>query len=176
MGGYKGQIMNSPQKPHAGSIHSRFDRITQTQLLKELLFVCIWIGFGTLTLWGGDIFGFLSFSHNTPTNTTLQVEFPHVYDIWKRGEGVFVDTRPATYFKRGHIPGAVNVPINRVTQHLNVLPTNKETPLITYCGSIACPNSYQLMHVLLGEGYLNVRYFPRGLKGWQTLGYPLETE
>ena len=146
------------------------------QIIKESLIVCIWIGFGALTLWGMDGFGLLSSTSHTPNNSSLQVDFPVVHQIWKRGDAVFVDARSASNFRQGHIPGAVNVPINRVKQQLNVLPTDKETLLITYCGNVECPNAYQLMNVLLGYGYQNVKFFPRGVRGWQALGHSLETE
>lgn len=149
---------------------------TLRQIIKELFIVCIWISFGALTIWGADGFGFLSTTLPIPSNSLLQVDFPKVYNIWKQKKAVFVDARSAAHFRRGHIPGAVNIPINRIVMHISDLPIDKETPLITYCGSITCPNAYQLMHVLLGHGYQNVRFFPRGLRGWLSLGYPLATE
>lgn len=149
---------------------------TIRSIIKELLTVCIWICFGAITIWGADGFGFLSTTKQFQSHPSLQVDFPTVYKIWKQEQAIFVDTRSAAHFRQGHIPGAINVPINRIVLHLNDLPTDKETPLITYCGSITCPNAYQLMNALLGHGYRNVRFFPRGLRGWLALGYPLETE
>ncbi|MDE0316168.1 MAG: rhodanese-like domain-containing protein [Candidatus Poribacteria bacterium] len=146
------------------------------QIFKESLIVCVWIGFGALTFCGVDGFGLFSSTSQVPSIASRQVDFPEVHQIWKQKEAVFVDTRSAANFKRGHIPSAVNVPVNRVKQNLSLLPTDKEVFLITYCGGIECPNAYQLMNVLLGHGYRNVKFFPRGLRGWQALGYPLETK
>ena len=168
--------MHNYLKQSQGDIQNAPERSTLQQIIKESLIVCIWIGFGALTLFGVDKFGLLSSIYHVPSNSSLQVDFPAVYQIWKRGDVVFVDARSAANFRRGHIPGAVNVPINRVKQELDALPTDKGTFLITYCGSIECPNAYQLMNVLLGYGYQNVKFFPRGLRGWQALGYPLDTE
>lgn len=168
--------MNSFFKQLGHNKSNKAEHNTFQHILKETLVVCVWIGFGALTLWSVDGFGLLSATSDAPSDTTLQVDFPAVYQIWKQGEAAFVDTRSAVNFRRGHIPGAVNVPINRVKQTLNVLPTDKEVLLITYCGSIECPNAYQLMNVLVGHGYRKVKFFPRGLRGWQALGYPLETE
>ena len=145
-------------------------------IIKESLIVCIWVCFGALTIWGADGFGLLSSTSPVPSNSLLHVDFPEIHKIWKQRQAVFVDARSAAHFRRGHIPGAINVPINRIVMYLKDLPTDKETPLITYCGSITCPNAYQLMNVLLGHGYQNVRFFPRGLRGWLALGYPLEIE
>lgn len=152
------------------------ERKTFQQIFRESLIVCVWIGFGALTLWGADKFGLLTSNSHIQSSSTLQVDFPAVYQIWKKGQAVFVDTRSVASFRRGHIPGAINMPINRVEQELSVLPTDKETLVITYCGSIECPNAYQLVNILWGRGYENVKFFPRGLRGWQALGYPLETE
>ena len=152
------------------------ERIPLRRTYKEVLIVLIYIGFGALTLWGTDQFGYLSATVPPRSGTAMVVDFPAVHEIWKRGEAVFVDARAAASFRRGHIPGAINVPINRVKQTLAALPADKETLLITYCGSIECPNAYQLLNLLLGHGYRNVRFLPRGLKGWQALGYPVETE
>ncbi len=163
-------------KKSQSDIQNRSERGLSQQIIKESLIVCVWISFGALTLWGAEVAGLFSSTFQIQGSSTLQVDFPAVYQIWKRGEAVFVDSRSAANFRRGHIPDAVNVPINRVQQELDVLPTDKEVLLITYCGSIECPNAYQLMNVLLGYGYQNVKFFPRGLRGWQALGHLLETE
>ena len=149
---------------------------TPRKTFHEFVVVCVWIWVGALTLWGADGLGLLSDTSHYPSNSTYQIDFPLVHEIWKKGNAVFVDARSASSFNRGHIPGAVNVPINRVISTLAVLPADKSVLLITYCGSIECPNAYQLMNVLLAKGYQNVKFFPRGLRGWQALGYPLETE
>lgn len=168
--------MNSISKQSQDGKQNNSALKTIRAIIKESLIVCIWICFSTLTIWGADGFGFLSTASFVPSNSLLQVDFPKVYNIWKQKKAVFVDVRSVAHFRRGHIPGAVNIPINRIVMHLSDLPIDKDTPLITYCGSITCPNAYQLMHVLLGHGYQNVRFFPRGLRGWLSLGYPLETE
>ena len=132
---------------------------------KESFFIILWITVGALTLWGADAAGLLSSRSLRSSATALQIDFPEVYQLWKKGGAIFVDARSAVDFKRGHIPGAVNVPVNRVKQLLTVLPSSREKRLITYCGSVECPNAYQLMEILLGLRYRNVQFFSRGLCG-----------
>ena len=148
------------------------------RIFKESLIITFWIGVGALALWGAELAGLLrTDSPSHPQNTfSIEIELPEVYQVWQRGEAVFVDARALYHFNEGHIPGAVNIPVNRVKETLSVLPTDKETYLITYCGSIHCPNAYQLMHLLWEEGYRNVQFFSSGLQGWETAGYPLEGE
>ncbi len=134
---------------------------TLQQIIKESLIVCIWISFFTLILWGTDRFGLLSSSYIV-SSTSLQVDFPTVYQIWKTGDAIFVDARSAANFRRGHIPGSINVPVNRVKHGLSILPENKDTLLITYCGNVECPNAYQLLNALLAHDYRNVKMFPQG--------------
>ena len=145
------------------------------KIFRESLIITFWIGIGALVLWCTDLAGILpdnSVSHRgTPF---IELELPEVHQVWQRGEAVFVDARAAKYFKLGHIPGAVNIPVNRVTEMLSVLPTNKDAYLITYCGSISCPIAYILREFLLEEGYRNVQVFPSGILGWESAGYPLE--
>ncbi|MFQ6041240.1 MAG: rhodanese-like domain-containing protein [Candidatus Poribacteria bacterium] len=144
------------------------------RILKEVLIIGFWIIVGAMALWGFDRAGLLSSERNGGSMATLQVDFPEVYQLWKKGEAIFVDARPASAFQREHIPGAVNVPVNRVEQGLKALPEDRNARLITYCGSVECPNAYQLMQALLRYGYRNVQFFPRGIRGWQALGYPLK--
>lgn len=108
---------------------------------KEVFIVSFWLVLGAVGLWGFDRAGFLSAESNSGA-ATQQVDFPEVYQLWKNGEAVFVDARPAFAFQQGHIPGAVNVPVNSVERGLSVLPVNRNARLITYCGSIECPNAY----------------------------------
>ncbi|HIE29760.1 TPA: rhodanese-like domain-containing protein [Candidatus Poribacteria bacterium] len=98
--------------------------------LKEVLIVGFWIIVGAMALWGFDRAGLLSSERKGGSMAALQVDFPEVYQIWKRGEAIFVDARPVSAFQREHIPGAVN----RVEQGLSVLPEDRNARLITYCG------------------------------------------
>lgn len=141
---------------------------------REVFMLTLWTVVGAVMLWGLDHTGLLASKDKGGSPAALQVDFPEVYQLWKKGEAIFVDTRPPAAFQSGHIPGAVNVPLRSVEQGLSALPTDHNARLITYCGSIECPNAYQLMQVLLGLGYRNVQTFPRGVQGWLALGYSLE--
>ncbi len=46
---------------------------------------------------------------------------------------VLVDARPAREYLEAHIPGAINVPADRVQAEARRLPRNRRTPLIFYC-------------------------------------------
>ena len=110
-----------PKQSQVGKQNSS-EIITIRAVFKESLIVCLWICFGALSIWGADGFGVISTAPPIPSNSLLQVDFPKVYNIWKQKKAVFVDARSAAHFRRGHIPGAVNIPINRIVMHLNDCP------------------------------------------------------
>ena len=48
------------------------------------------------------------------------------------GRVLIVDVRDATWYAQGHLPGAVNVPFEELTQHLAMLKAAKK-PIVAYC-------------------------------------------
>jgi len=46
---------------------------------------------------------------------------------------VLIDVRTATEFARGHAPGALNIPVERVGRHAHKLPEG--TPIVAICHS-----------------------------------------
>lgn len=141
---------------------------------RETFILNFWIVVGAMMLWGFDHAGLLASKNNGSGTAALQVDFPEVYQLWKKSEAIFIDARSASDFQRGHIPKAVNVPLRSVEQNLSSLPADRDVRLITYCSSIECPNAYQLMQALLGLGYRDIQVFARGVEGWLALGYHLE--
>jgi rhodanese-related sulfurtransferase len=53
-----------------------------------------------------------------------------------RGEAVIVDVRPAGEYAAGHIPGALNVPLDEIAGRLGELRRLAKLPIL-YCG---CPD------------------------------------
>lgn len=47
---------------------------------------------------------------------------------------LLVDVRTADEYAEGHLEGAINIPLNELTDHLDLLPALDE-PMIVYCGS-----------------------------------------
>ncbi len=46
---------------------------------------------------------------------------------------VLVDARPFDEYRQAHIPGALNIPPERMKAQASRLPKNKTTPVIFYC-------------------------------------------
>src|SRR5881396_1691308 len=78
-----------------------------------------------------------------------------------------------SYFASGHLPGALNLPLEGFAENaLRALP-NKAGELVVYCASATCQNSDIAARKLLSLGYQNVRVFRGGKAAWRDAGHPL---
>jgi rhodanese-related sulfurtransferase len=94
------------------------------------------------------------------------------------GQGTIVlfEALPPSYFETGHLPGARNLPLDRIEAVAAVLIPDKATEVVTYCAGPACPNSKIAARQLEALGYSNVRAYEGGKEDWTEAGLPLEGE
>ncbi len=84
---------------------------------------------------------------------------------------VLIDSRPKKRkYDKGHIPGAISIPDTEFAQKITMLPEDKSTPLIFYCGGLECKLSRKSANKALAAGYTDVRYFPAGFPSWKKAG------
>jgi len=96
--------------------------------------------------------------------------------IYDQGEALFVDARSYALYERGHIKGAVGLPVH---QFLDVIDAFRDqypltTWIITYCSGRECDESHELAQYLLEEGYERVSVFIDGYSGWEEMAFPVE--
>lgn len=99
----------------------------------------------------------------------------HAYAHWKQGEKspipfVFVDVRTPQEYAAGHIPGAINVPVQELAQRLQEIPHNKR--VYVYCE--AGVRASKAARMLVQAGYDNIENVPESMQGWRAAGYPVE--
>jgi rhodanese-related sulfurtransferase len=85
---------------------------------------------------------------------------------------LIIDTRSEIEFKRGHIKGAINIPVRKLLLHTAQLPPDKEREVVVTCehGQRAA-----IAKALLSlYGYNNTEFLEGFLKGWKEAGLPLE--
>lgn len=93
-----------------------------------------------------------------------------------RGEDlVVVEALPAKYYEDAHLPGALNLPHDRVEELAPALLPNKSREIIVYCSNRACQNSPQAARRLGALGYENVRDYEAGKQDWIEAGLPTES-
>ncbi len=71
--------------------------------------------------------------------TAAMAQFPTIdaeqLKSWMHGKqkAVLIDARPAEEYQQAHIPGAINIPADRMKTEASRLPKDKATPIVFYC-------------------------------------------
>ncbi|WEX86682.1 metalloregulator ArsR/SmtB family transcription factor [Sinorhizobium garamanticum] len=87
------------------------------------------------------------------------------------GGVTLLDVRPEDEFNLGHLPGALNVPLGELEQHLSALPKDQE--IVAYCRGPYCILSFEAVAALRARGY-RVRRLEDGFPEWKAAGYVVE--
>lgn len=89
------------------------------------------------------------------------------------GEGAqLVDTREPDAYAQRTIPGARNMPHERIAERAHEL--DRDTPVVLFCNGPQCLATPKAVRALLATGFPAscMRYYRGGLHDWMTLGYP----
>jgi len=89
----------------------------------------------------------------------------------KDGLVTVLDVRPPEEYESGHIPGAINVPLAEIEQHLADLP--KEQDIIAYCRGAYCVLAFEAVATLRDKGF-KARRLEEGYPEWKAAGLPVE--
>jgi rhodanese-related sulfurtransferase len=114
-----------------------------------------------------------------------QVEFQGVktmnlaqaYELFQKGQSLFIDARKPEEYRELHIAGAVNLPPEKLKEPKNpTLPgIAKERQIVVYCGEAHCNIALQVAEKLQAAGFTRVAAFLGGFKAWDEAGYPADT-
>ena len=93
-------------------------------------------------------------------------------DLQKQAkQPVVVDVRNFNEYKSGHIPGAINIPHNKIARQLEKL--EDAEGVVLYCTNGR--RTRQAEQVLLDNMFDNVFHLQDGLIGWRQQGLKLKT-
>ena len=98
------------------------------------------------------------------------------FRAYELGKAIFLDARPRSEYKKGHISGAFSLPeyeFDEVYFSISELLT-PEMHLIVYCQGKDCDESMIVSERLLEAGYKRVDIFLGGWPEWENAGYPTE--
>jgi len=106
-----------------------------------------------------------------------------LYGAWQQGVVVLVDARLPDQFAAGHIPGAVNLPLEEfddvypsIAPRIDPALLSEQLVLVVYCDGGDCHASHNVASLLLELGYNEdyVIVYERGYESWIRAGYPVE--
>jgi rhodanese-related sulfurtransferase len=81
---------------------------------------------------------------------------------------MIIDARPyQVKYIKGHIPGAVSIPFSKFDKKIDLLPKDKSTLLIYYCGGLKCKLSHKSAKKAKALGFTNVKVFAKGYPEWK---------
>ena len=89
----------------------------------------------------------------------------------KDGLVTVLDVRPSEEYEVGHIPGALNVPLDEIKKQLARLP--KEQEIIAYCRGEYCVLAFEAVAALRKKGF-TARRLEEGYPEWKAAGLPVE--
>jgi rhodanese-related sulfurtransferase len=78
------------------------------------------------------------------------------------------------YYDDAHLPGALNLPHDRVDELAPRLLPSLDDAIVVYCSNTACQNSVVASNRLSQLGYTNVYEYVEGKQDWIEAGLPVE--
>ena len=89
----------------------------------------------------------------------------------KKGLVTVIDVRPPEEYAAGHVPGAINVPLDKLAGQLGKLPKRRE--VVAYCRGPYCLLSFDAVAALRKRG-VKARRLVEGFPEWRAAGLPVE--
>ena len=83
-----------------------------------------------------------------------------------------LDVRPSDEYRAGHLPNAINIPLQELEQRLNEIDLSHE--VVAYCRGPHCVLAYDAVAKLRERG-IEARRLAGGLPEWRLEGLPVET-
>ena len=106
-----------------------------------------------------------------PTASLTRVPLDDFYKLWSEEQApLLLDVRQRNEWETTHIPGALNIELGALHEHLEGLPL--DLPLATICASGV--RSSTAASVLQREGWDKVIMVEDGVPLWEEQGYPVE--
>lgn len=111
-----------------------------------------------------------NFLTSLPSDYYTLTKIDSIKSIVKNDNALLIDVRRPSEYADGHIPKAINIPLQTLTKNLDQIP--KDRPVVLYC-TTGYRTAMGVMSLQM-LGYSNVRGFPPSIQGWKIAGEPLE--
>lgn len=110
------------------------------------------------------------FGSDDPGGTLEAVSRDDLLAGLREGSVALLDVRPHEEFQAGHLPDAINIPLDELETMLDALPRDRE--IVAYCRGPYCVLSHEAVERLRKLGF-RVRRFDEGFPEWKAAGLPV---
>ena len=129
----------------------------------------------------GNLPAYLEIQRERQVQTRIQgvktLNLAQAYDIFQKGQTLFVDARSPDEYAEMHIPGAVNLPEENLEKEgakaLKGIPADRA--IVVYCGMLSCNAALKVAEKLESLGFKRLSVFLGGFRAWDEAGYPADT-
>lgn len=110
-----------------------------------------------------------------PQAPFTQLDAEQAHTLFQKGNVLFIDGRDHLNFALGHIPGAINIPLQEALQNNALTETlPPEKTMIVYCSNALC-NKAERLAALLSKHGLKTSVFVEGYDAWVANGWETES-
>jgi phage shock protein E len=85
---------------------------------------------------------------------------------------VIIDVRTPAEFAQGHVPGAINIPVDQVANRVGELANAKDKDVVLYCRS--GKRAAQAADVLKSNGFNKLLHLEGDIAKWEAAKLPVE--
>jgi len=89
---------------------------------------------------------------------------------------VLLDTLPEAAYRKGHLPGAINIPSDDIIDDAPRRIPDRDAEIVVYCANGPCKRSRLAADRLEVLGYHRVRDYHEGKADWIDAGFPVEAD
>ncbi|MBC8951569.1 metalloregulator ArsR/SmtB family transcription factor [Xenorhabdus sp. PB62.4] len=107
------------------------------------------------------------------SNNQEIISWDELLDRIKENSTILLDVRPKEEFEQGHLPDAINIPVEELENRLDEISSNQD--LVAYCRGPYCVLSANALELLRAKG-IRARRFNKGFSGWKDAGMNIEVK
>jgi rhodanese-related sulfurtransferase len=105
----------------------------------------------------------------------VEIDRESLWGKIERGDAlVVVDALSPLAYAGKHLPGAINLPPDRVDELAERRIPDLDAEVVVYCANPECDSSVEVAARLVELGYRNVRHYAGGKQEWAEAGLPFE--
>lgn len=105
------------------------------------------------------------------SHDTIEIDAANQY-LHSNNKPLLIDVRDQSAFRKEHVVGAINMPLDELNSRAGELPEDRGTPIYTVCnrGNMSLSG----MLILKSHGYRSVRSINGGTVAWREKGFAVE--